>query len=79
MLIRQLITIHVWVIFALSANTTGTGNNAFGSQALITCTTGNYNSAIGNDSGKDVTTGSNNMFFGHDAGRSNSPSGSITK
>jgi trimeric autotransporter adhesin len=48
---------------ALWWNTTGSGNSAFGQEALFH-TTGSNNIGLGNDAGFNATTGSNNIEIG---------------
>jgi hypothetical protein len=53
----------------LSAVTnTGSGNSAFGFQALRDTTTGILNSGIGGGAGREITTGTGNVFVGELAG-----------
>jgi hypothetical protein len=53
---------------ALSADSSGTNNTAFGNSALLNTTTGSFNTAVGSNSGQtmDTTsiTGSHNTFLG---------------
>jgi hypothetical protein len=49
---------------ALSSNTTGSYNTAFGQTALNANTTASYNTAVGYGSGNAITTGAKNTIIG---------------
>jgi hypothetical protein len=51
---------------ALSFNSTGSSNSAFGDRALNLNTTGNRNIAVGQYAGQNQTTGSDNIYLAND-------------
>ena len=59
-------------------NQTGSGNCAFGVEALENGDGCNNTVAIGKQAGRSISTGSNNMLLGTSSGNSGSPGGAIT-